>query len=259
MVDRFFAAADIFLFLYLFRSDAAAAVYDYRHVRRYQKAGVLARFLSIICLAPSFVLCHGHFVQLPERQYRPECRQPGKPEHAAGNFRLGRDIRVVSVPDTDLAVSLLDFFHQHRFAQSAGLHHYQRHTADWVYGFVRFWPKTVPGVLSYFMIILEIVCVISMVFIALIGLINKDIQYKIFSFMTVGYIIYLLAAFLPTDMVLQNIGYPLFSFLIIAAGLEVLSNHLEKQQEWVWKSALPAFSAPCRARRWSFSFLCWRR
>ena len=47
------------------------------------------------------------------------------------------------------------------------------------------------------MIILEIVCVISMVFIALIGLINKDIQYKIFSFMTVGYIIYLLAAFLP--------------------------------------------------------------
>ena len=100
-----------------------------------------------------------------------------------------------------------------------------------VYGFVRFWPKTVPGVLSYFMIILEIVCVISMVFIALIGLINKDIQYKIFSFMTVGYIIYLLAAFLPTDMVLQNIGYSLFSFLIIAAGLEVLSNHLEKQQE----------------------------
>ena len=100
-----------------------------------------------------------------------------------------------------------------------------------VYGFVRFWPKTVPGVLSYFMIILEIVCVISMVFIALIGLINKDIQYKIFSFMTVGYIIYLLAAFLPTDMVLQNIGYSLFSFLIIAAGLEVLSNHLDKQQE----------------------------
>lgn len=127
-----------------------------------------------------------------------------------------------------------------------------------VYGFVRFWPKTVPGVLSYFMIILEIVCVISMVFIALIGLINKDIQYKIFSFMTVGYIIYLLAAFLPTDMVLQNIGYSLFSFLIIAAGLEVLSNHLENSRN-VWKSALPAFSAPCRARRWSFRFLCWRR
>ena len=30
---------------------------------------------------------------------------------------------------------------------------------------------------------------------------------------------------------MQNIGYSLFSFLIIAAGLEVLSNHLEKQQE----------------------------
>ena len=68
-----------------------------------------------------------------------------------------------------------------------------------VYGFIRFWPKTVPGVLSYFMIILEIICVISMLFIALIGLINKDFQYKIFSFMTVWYIIYLLAAFLPTD------------------------------------------------------------
>lgn len=100
-----------------------------------------------------------------------------------------------------------------------------------VYGFIRFWPKTVPGVLSYFMIILEIICVISMFFIALIGLINKDIQYKIFSFMTVGYIIYLLAAFLPTDTILQNISYSLFVYLIIASGLEVLSNHLEKQQE----------------------------
>lgn len=71
--------------------------------------------------------------------------------------------------------------------------------------------------------------------------------------MTVGYIIYLLAAFLPTDMVLQNIGYSLFSFLIIAAGLEVLSNHLENSRN-VWKSAPPAFSAPCRARRWFFVF-----
>ena len=70
-----------------------------------------------------------------------------------------------------------------------------------------------------------------MLFIALIGMINKDFQYKIFSFMTVWYIIYLLAAFLPTDTVLQNIGYALFSFLIIAGGLEVLSNHMEKQQE----------------------------
>ena len=100
-----------------------------------------------------------------------------------------------------------------------------------IYSFIRFWPKTVPGVLSYFMIILEIICVISMLFIALIGLINKDFQYKIFSFMTVWYIIYLLAAFLPTDTVLQNIGYALFSFLIIAGGMEVLSNHMEKQQE----------------------------
>lgn len=127
-----------------------------------------------------------------------------------------------------------------------------------VYGFVRFWPKTVPGVLSYFMIILEIVCVISMVFIALIGLINKDIQYKIFSFMTVGYIIYLLAAFLPTDMVLQNIGYSLFSFLIIAAGLEVLSNHLDKQQECMEISSAGILCALPRASL-VFRFLCWRQ
>lgn len=100
-----------------------------------------------------------------------------------------------------------------------------------IYGFIRFWPKTVPDALSYFMIILEIVCVISMVFIALIGLINKDIQYKIFSFMTVSYIVYLLAVFLPTDTILQNIGYSMFAYLMIISGLEVLSNHLEKQQE----------------------------
>lgn len=100
-----------------------------------------------------------------------------------------------------------------------------------LYGFIRFWPKNVPDSVSYFMIIIEIISVISMFFIALIGLINKDIQYKIFSFMTVYYIMYLLGGFLPTDTIMHNIGYSLFAFLIIVAVLEVLANHIEKQQD----------------------------
>lgn len=100
-----------------------------------------------------------------------------------------------------------------------------------VYGFIRFWPKAVPEAVSYFMIVLEIVCIVSMVFIALIGLINKDVQYKIFAYMTVCYIMYLLGAYLPTDTILDNIGYSLFAFLIVAAGMEVVANHLERQQD----------------------------
>ena len=120
-----------------------------------------------------------------------------------------------------------------------------------LYGFIRFWPKNVPEAVSYYMIIIEIICVISMFFIALIGLINKDIQYKIFSFMTVYYIMYLLGVFLPTDTIMQNIGYSLFAFLIIVSIIEVLSNHIEKEQE---KIGIGSGGILCAVPKASFIF-----
>ena len=84
-----------------------------------------------------------------------------------------------------------------------------------VYGLIRFCPKTVPESVSYVLSSLEIIAVISMLFISMIGLINKDNRYKLFSFITVYYIVYLLGALLPTGKIQINIGYSLFAFLII--------------------------------------------
>lgn len=100
-----------------------------------------------------------------------------------------------------------------------------------VYGLVRFCPKTVPESVSYLLIGLEVIAAISMLFIAMIGLINKDNRYKLFSFITVYYIIYLLGALLPTSRILLNIGYSLFAFLIIISVLEVLAAYVREEQQ----------------------------
>lgn len=100
-----------------------------------------------------------------------------------------------------------------------------------IYGFIRFWPKETPGAVMYFMSGFEAVSVISMLFIALIGLINKDINYKIFSFVTVYYIFYLLGIFLPTDEILLNVGYSIFAFLLIFSVIAVLWAYAGEMQE----------------------------
>ena len=81
--------------------------------------------------------------------------------------------------------------------------------------------------MGYYLSLLEIIAIISMLFIALIGLINKDIQYKIFSYATVYYILFLLGALLPIDKILLNIGFSLFAFIIIIAALEVLTTYID--------------------------------
>lgn len=100
-----------------------------------------------------------------------------------------------------------------------------------VYGLVRFCPKAVPESVSYFLVGLDIIAVVSMLFIAMIGLVHKDNRYKLFSFITTYYIIFLLGALLPTGRILLNIGYSIFAFLIIITVLEVLSAHIRAEQE----------------------------
>ena len=95
---------------------------------------------------------------------------------------------------------------------------------------MRFCPKAVPESVSYLLTTLEVIAAVSMLFIAMIGLINKDSRDKLFSFITVYYIIFLLGALLPTNRILTNIGYSLFAFLIIISVLEVLSSYVRKEQ-----------------------------
>lgn len=99
-----------------------------------------------------------------------------------------------------------------------------------VYGLIRFSPLTAPEILEPYLLFLEIVSITTMFIIALIGFSNRDIQYKIFSYMTVYYILYLLGALLPTDALLANIGFSLFAYLIVTAAIEIIVSHLEKER-----------------------------
>lgn len=123
-----------------------------------------------------------------------------------------------------------------------------------VYGFIRFCPQTVPESVSYYLSILEIISIISMLFIALIGLINKDIQYKIFSYITVYYIMFMLGALLPIDKILLNIGFSLFAFIIIISAVEVLTTYIGEEQN---EKSIAAHGILCRVPRLSliYSFL----
>lgn len=120
-----------------------------------------------------------------------------------------------------------------------------------VYGLIRFCPKAVPESVGYFLTTLEIIAAISMLFIAFIGLINKDIRYKLFSYITVYYIIYLLGALLPTNRILQNIGYSLFAFLIIVSVIEVLISYIRQEQDI---TGLSQYGVLCAVPKLSFIF-----
>jgi len=100
-----------------------------------------------------------------------------------------------------------------------------------VYGLIRFFPLTAPEIIAPYLLALQIISIITMVVIALIGFSHRDVQYKIFSYMTVFYILYLLGALLPTDKLLSNIGFSVFSWLIIVAAIEVIVSHIEKERQ----------------------------
>ncbi len=123
-----------------------------------------------------------------------------------------------------------------------------------VYGLIRFFPVNAPEVLRPYLLILEIISIVTMLLISLIGITKKDIQYKIFAYMTVYYIMYLLGALLPTDALLMNIGFSLFSYLIIVAALEVMVAHIDNQRQ---SGEISDCGILCSIRRSSvvFSFL----
>ena len=83
-----------------------------------------------------------------------------------------------------------------------------------LYGFIRFWPNSVPATIAVYAPVFEIVCIVTMLFISLVSLSHKDIRYKLFAYTTVYYLLYLTSVFLPTDVLTQNIGYSLFSYII---------------------------------------------
>lgn len=100
-----------------------------------------------------------------------------------------------------------------------------------IYGFIRFWPDAVPVEISVYAPYGEVICVFTMLFISLVSLSHKDMRYKLFAYTTVCYLLYLTAIFFPTDILKQNIGYALFSYIIIVTVLSFLIGHIEYQKK----------------------------
>ncbi len=98
-----------------------------------------------------------------------------------------------------------------------------------LYGFVRFWPNAIPFAQIEYTYILEIIGVVTMIFMSLVGLVNKDIQHKLFVYITVYCLLYLQGVLLPTEILKLNIAYSVFSYLIIIASLIYLNSYLERQ------------------------------
>lgn len=91
-----------------------------------------------------------------------------------------------------------------------------------IYGFVRFWEQTVPESMEAFVPIMDIFGVMTMLFVAFIGISFKEFLPKLFSYSAVYYLLFLLAIILLPVQYEKNIAYSLFIFLIVNATLAVL-------------------------------------
>ena len=70
-----------------------------------------------------------------------------------------------------------------------------------------------------------------MLFMSIISLSHKDFRYKLYIYITIYYLFFLIGIFLPTSILKLNIGYSLFSFLIIITNLSFLIYHIETQKK----------------------------
>ncbi len=120
-----------------------------------------------------------------------------------------------------------------------------------IYGLIRFLPQTFPPSAAFYITALEIIGVVTMLFIALIGFINKDTQYKFFSYITVYYIMYMLGLLSKNSLIMLNVGFSFFSYLIIVAGLEFVFGYIRTQQE---KLELGTEGLLCPVPRLSFVY-----
>ena len=103
-----------------------------------------------------------------------------------------------------------------------------------LYGFMRFWQLTIADSVRPYVFVLVVFCLLSMLFIVLIGIAHKEFLYKLFAYMTVYYLLFLLAeillsSVLQADSLQMNIAYSLFCFLLVTSSLIVLDLRLEQE------------------------------
>lgn len=103
-----------------------------------------------------------------------------------------------------------------------------------LYGFMRLWQLTIAESVRPYILLLVVFCLLSMLFIALIGIAHKEFLYKLFAYMTVFYLLFLLAEILLSSVLLadslqMNIAYSLFIFLLVTSSLIAIDLRLEKE------------------------------
>lgn len=123
-----------------------------------------------------------------------------------------------------------------------------------VYGFIRFLPKNYSSSISYFIIALEIIAIITMIFISLIGFINKEPRYKLFSYISVCYLIYLLSSFSKSPLMIYNVAFSFFSFILIISAMSALLWKINRQTELVGISS-DGFLYNTPRMRFAYGFL----
>ncbi len=94
-------------------------------------------------------------------------------------------------------------------------------------GFMRFWEQTVPESMDAFVPIIDLVGVMTMLFIAFIGVSYREFLPKLFSYSAVYYLLFLLVIVLLPAEYEKNIVYSLFIFIIVNAALTVLEADAE--------------------------------
>lgn len=100
-----------------------------------------------------------------------------------------------------------------------------------IYGFVRFWERTIPESMEAFLPIMETFGVMTMLFVALIGISFREFLPKLFSYSAVYYLLFMLVIILLPIQYAKNISYSLFIFLIVNATLAVLELWSENTRQ----------------------------
>ena len=98
-----------------------------------------------------------------------------------------------------------------------------------IYGFMRCWPLNIPFEISVLSPVFQTLCVVTMVFAALGEYANFGTKHKLSNYIFVYDLLYLLAVFLPTDIIWFNIAYSIFAFLLISSCLVVVEFCVVKQ------------------------------
>lgn len=110
-----------------------------------------------------------------------------------------------------------------------------------LYGFLRFWQVTIPKGILPFVPIVEVFGIMTMLFIALIGLAHKDFLQKLFSYTIIYYLLFLLTTImLPEDYII-NIAYSLVTFLVVNSSLTVLdlgAENISNENSWDYRGIL---------------------